>query len=119
MPTLIKLAKTAAIIVGAFAVCTQLTSVSHRYSLEYWFLFSAVVLPVTFWKGLAFRWWSLSALAVAIGLAASPIDFTIQSGQLGLRILPVSYGISCQQGTACYGCVRYGNDPSQAIVLSF
>ena len=119
MSTLIKSAKCIAIIVGAFAVCTLLTSVSDRYSLAYWSLLSAVVLPVTFWKGLGFGWWSLSAVAVAIGLAASPIDFTIQRGQLGLRILPVSYGYFCKEGTACYGCVMYDNDPRQAIVLSF
>jgi hypothetical protein len=74
---------------------------------------------VIFWNGLGFRWWSPAALAVALGLAASPVDFKIQSGQFGLRMLPVSYGIVCEAGTACYGCVMSSNDPRQMIVLSF
>jgi len=121
MPTLIKSAKTIAIVVGAFAVLILLISVSERYSLFYWFLVSAVVLPVTFWKGLALRWWwSLSAFAVAIALAASPIDFTIRSGGgLGVRILPVHYGYYCKEGTDCRGCIVFGNPPRQTIVLSF
>jgi hypothetical protein len=119
MPTLIKSAKAIAIIVGAFAVLILLRSVSDRDSLVYWLLFSAVVLPVFFWRGLGFWQWSLSALAVAIALAASPVDFTVRTGKLGLRVLPVHYGNYCKEGTDCRGCDLHGNPPRQSIVLSF
>jgi hypothetical protein len=119
MPTLIKSAKTIGIIVGAFAVLILLSSVSDRHSLRYLFLFSAVFLPLIVWRGLALWRWSLSGLAVAVALAASPIDFTIRSGGLGLRILPVHYGIYCKDGTDCRGCIVFGNPPTSAIVLSF
>jgi hypothetical protein len=119
MSILTKFTGTAAIILSAYWVCSVLMAISARYSLAYWFVLSAAALPVIFWKGLGFRRWSPAALAVAIRLAASPIDFKIQSGQLGLQILPVSHGITCEEGTACYGCVKFGTEPSHAIVLSF
>jgi hypothetical protein len=119
MSTLTKCTGTAAIIVSAYWVCSVLPAISGRSSLAFWFVISAAVLPVIFWRGYGFKWWSPAALAVALGLAASPIDFKIQSGQLGLRMLPVSCGIYCEPGTACYGCVVDGNPPSHAVVLSF
>jgi hypothetical protein len=93
--------------------------VTFRDSLPYWALLSILVLPVVAWKGRALWWWCLAFAGVGFGLAASPIDFTVQSGPVAVRVLPVMFGITCQEGFACYGCIVPPHPPSHAVVLSF
>ncbi|HSK43081.1 MAG TPA: hypothetical protein VLA83_04245, partial [Candidatus Binatia bacterium] len=84
------------------------------------FLLAAFLLPLAFWFRLGFRKWCIAFSVVGISLAISPIDFTIQySGKKGLYLLPISYGIGCQPGTACYGCILPPNPPRKALVLSY
>ncbi len=92
---------------------------SERHSLFFLMVILTIALPSTFLMRYHFTRWLIAALMTAIVLAASPIDFTIQSGELGLHLLPVSHGLAHQPGTARYGCIIGPNPPLKAIVLSF
>ncbi|HZI58522.1 MAG TPA: hypothetical protein VFF39_17205, partial [Verrucomicrobiae bacterium] len=64
--------------------------------------------------------WCVAFSVVAVSLAMSPIDLTIQhSGKRGLRLMPISYGFACEPDTACYGCIIPPNPPRKALVLAY
>src|SRR5262249_40197451 len=120
MGYLIKSLKVSGIVAATFLFFFVLGSVSFRASLSYWMILSSLVLPVAFWLQLGFTKWCLASSLIALGLAASPIDFMVRnSDRPGLRLLPTSYGYGCQPGTACYGCLVSPNPARKAIVLSF
>jgi hypothetical protein len=84
----------------------SISTFSSRHALFLWFLLAVFLLPLAFWFRLGFTKLCIAFLVVATGLAMSPIDFTIKySGKRGLHLLPISYGIGCAPGTACYGCI--------------
>jgi hypothetical protein len=119
MPTLIKFASALAIVIGMGAVFIALMIVSFRHSLLYWAMLSIPVLLLTAWRGRALWRWGLAFALLAVSLAASPIDFVIRSGEPSLRILPALYGITCESGFFCYGCLVPPYPARQAIVLTF
>jgi len=108
--------KVTGIVLVVLAVFVGLSLISTRNSLGYWFVLSAIFLPVTFLKSWGFRWWCIGALVASASLTFSPIDFCVRRGEFGLRILPTSRGIVSRPGTISYGCVAR-NPPKHAMVL--
>jgi hypothetical protein len=120
MGYLIKSLKVLGIVAATFVFFFVLDLLSGRSLLSHWMILSSLVLPVAFWFRLGFAKCCLASLLIALGLAASPIDFMVRnSDRPGLRLLPTSYGYGCQPGTACYGCLVPPNRARKAIVLSF
>lgn len=108
------------VVVGAFAVVVFVSIFSSRKSLSLLFLMAVCVLPLAFWFQWGFKKCCIAFFVFAVSLGISPIDFTIQrSGQKGLHLLPISYGMACQPGTACYGCIVRPNAATKALVLSY
>src|SRR6476646_7257867 len=120
MARLVKPLKALGVVAGILASFLSISMFSSRYSLFLWLLLAAFLLPLAFWFRLGFKKLCIAFAIVAAGLAISPIDFTIQSsGKRGLQLLPISYGIGCKPGTACYGCIIPPNPPRKALVLSY
>lgn len=120
MPIFVKSLKAFGIIGGVLVLFVSLNLFSGRHSLFLWAASSSLLLPVAFWFRLGFKKWCVALLLVALGLAVSPIDITVtRLERPGLRLLPISYGIGCQPGTACYGCIVPANPAHKAIVLSY
>ena len=93
---------------------------SFRHSLVLWVVVFSPVLPLAFWFRLGLMKWCAASLLIAFALAISPIDIVImRSDKSGVHLLPVNYGIGCQPGTACFGCVVMANPPRKALVFSY
>src|SRR6516164_3298215 len=104
VPIVDKSLKVLGIVGGVLVLFVFIGLFSGRHSLFFWAISSSILLPVAFWFRLGFKKWCVSLLFVALGLAVSPIDITIMRLETpGLRLLPISYGLGCQHGTACYG----------------
>lgn len=106
------------IALGVFTLFYVYDSLSYHYSLFYWMCVSVVSLPI-----LALRTQKLKLYAgilAMIGgvLTISPMDFTFESGEFGIRILPTSHGIATKPGTIGYGCM-VTSPPAVALVFSF
>jgi hypothetical protein len=120
MSILAKLLKTFGIVGGVAVLFFSLSLFSDRHSLYYWAVSSALILPVIFWLRLGFKKWCAGLLFIALGLAASPIDISVtRLARPGVRLLPISYGIGCEPGTACYGCIVPPYPARKAIVISY
>jgi hypothetical protein len=121
MKAFVKLLQLAGILLSILALYILLLRFAYRESLFYWMLLTVVTLPVVFWtQKKRFKWWCLCAMLVAIALAASPIDFTIQRGsRLGIHLRPVEFGFASEPPAVNYGCVLQHNPPERAIVLSY
>ena len=120
MPVFLKALKALGIILGVLTIFIVVSAFSGRESLFYWTILSSLLLPVTFCLRLGFKKWCASFLVIALGLAVSPIDIQVTRLQRpGVRLLPVSYGIGCEPGTACHGCIIPRNPPRKAVVISY
>ena len=120
MVFLAKLAKALGVVAGVLAIFLSISTFSSRYSLYLWFLLAVLFLPLAFWFQSGFVKWCVAFSVVAVSLAISPIDLTIQhSGKRSVGLLPISYGFACEPGTACYGCIIPPNPPRKALVLSY
>ena len=120
MPIVIRTLKALGIIGGVFALFGSLNVFSGRHSLFLWAIFASLVLPLAFWFRLGFKKWCIFSLLIALGLTLSPIDITVMRLEKpGLRLLPISYGLGCQPGAACYGCIVPPNPARKAVVLSY
>jgi hypothetical protein len=118
MPGLARFLTALGIAAGVLALFLVFIYFSFRHSLLLWAVVFLPLLPLSFWFRLGFKKWCVASLLIALALAISPIDIVImRSDKTGLRLLPVSYGIACQPGTACYGCVVMANPPRKALVL--
>jgi hypothetical protein len=117
---LAKSIKVLGIVAGVLAVFLVLISVSGRYALLLWAVVFSLLLPLAFWFRLGFKKCCTTSLIIALAMAISPIDIVIMRLERpGLRLLPISYGIVCEHGTACYGCIVPLNPPRKALVLSY
>src|SRR5215470_8625902 len=120
MPHFVKCLRAFGIVAGVIVFFLVLSTFSGRHSLFFWAILSSLLLPVAFWFRMAFKKWCLSMLVVALGLSMSPVDITVMRLERpGLRLLPISYGIGCQPGTACYGCIVPPNPARKAVVISY
>jgi hypothetical protein len=120
MPGFARTLKALGIVAGVLAIFLVLLYFSLRHSLVLWAVVFSLLLPLAFWFQLGFRNWCAASLLIALALAISPIDIVIMRlDKPGLRLLPVSYGIVCQPGTACYGCIVTANPPRKALALSY
>jgi hypothetical protein len=117
---LMRVARLVAIILAVLVVLFLVQTFVFRVSLLYWAMLSIPVLSVIAWRGRRLVKSLLVAAAAAAVLAASPIDVVARPGKVGgVQILPVSYGIFCEEGTDCRGCIVPPNPPWYSIVLSY
>jgi hypothetical protein len=125
MVTVKAAARALAVVIATLALLIVLTIVAFRHSLLYWAVLALAVLPVVAWRGRAMWTSCLIAAAIAVGLAASPVDIWLRPfhmaghGRAGLYVLPTMHGITCQDGFACYGCGKSFHDARQALVVSY
>jgi hypothetical protein len=111
--------KVLGIIAGVLGLFLALYYFSERRSLLLWAAVFSLLLPLAFWLRRGFEKCCAAGLLIALALAISPIDIVIMRLEApGLRLLPTSYGIVCQPGTFCYGCIVH-NPPRRALVLSY
>jgi hypothetical protein len=112
--------KTLGIVGGVLAFFLILGFLSGRHSLFLWAVLFSLLLPLAFWFRLGFKKWCVASLLIAFALAISPIDIVItRLERPGARLVLISYGIACQPGTVCYGCLVTANSPRKALVLSY
>ena len=106
-------------VVVAFGV---LAAVAARHSLLLLAVPAALSLLLCYWRGYRFGPTCAVFATLALALAASPIDIAVRLDGHGLRarVLPASYGRSCNSADrACYGCIVPAHPVKHAVVVSF
>jgi hypothetical protein len=111
---------TVGILATTVAAWLVVASLSQRMALFYVMLAAVSVLTLLRLRNRRVLRPGLAFLAIALGIAVSPVDFLVQStGRRELVMLPASFGDACDpSATACYGCIVGRNPPRYALVLS-
>jgi hypothetical protein len=113
---------TVAVLGGVLLVTGVLAVLAPRQSLFYLAVLAAVSLPASYWRGYRFRLVCTVFIALALALAASPLDMVVRSDGHGprVRVLPADYGRICNSTErACYGCVVPAHPVEHALVISY
>src|SRR5258708_10257372 len=105
MPLFARCLRTFGALIGVLFTCGVMAWWSQRSSLAYLAILASVALPVAYWTRR--RAWPLTAMffGLAVVCVVSPLDLVFRStGERGIRVLPVSFGVGCRVGTVCRGC---------------
>jgi hypothetical protein len=101
-------------------VTLLLEAFSARHSVFYLAALAVVVLPLSCWYRKPFARITLLFLALAMGLAASPVDLQVRpEGRARVRLLQASYGLACNSDRACYGCTVPIHPAKFAVVITY
>ena len=120
MVFLARLAKALGVVAGVLAIFLSISTFSSRYSLYLWFLLAVFFLPLAFWFRSGFVKCCVAFSVVAVSLAISPIDFTIQhSGKEAFSYCQSAMALHVNLALPATGASFLQILPRKALVLSY